>query len=347
MNQILDLLNSLSGTLIAVLVVVGVYLITQRIILGRIKSGSRFMPLRQVILAIILFIGLILIISSLPISDELKGQLLGLIGIVLSAALALSSTTLLGNALAALMLRIVNPFQAGDFIRGKDFFGRVTNQGLFHTEIQTEDRDLMTIPNLVIASHPVKVIRSSGTVIAASCSLGYDIKRDRIETALVSAAESVGLKDPFVFVTELGDFSITYKLHGLLEHVDSLLSTHSRLNKAMIDHLHASGIEIVSPTFMNQRQVGEQVFIPKGRVIDSEEEQEIEKIIFDKAEVAKKLESDQLMLEDIEQRMKDLERSIKESEQSEELERKLESYRKLKNRLLSRMEQDKERLKEE
>ena len=51
----------------------------------------------------------------------------------------------------------------GDFISAGDQFGRVTERGLFHTEIQTETRDLTTVPNLFLVTHPVTTVRSSGT----------------------------------------------------------------------------------------------------------------------------------------------------------------------------------------
>jgi len=35
-----------------------------------------------------------------------------------------------------------------------DYFGRVTERGLFHVEIQTEDRDLATLPNMFLVSQP-------------------------------------------------------------------------------------------------------------------------------------------------------------------------------------------------
>ena len=64
------------------------------------------------------------------------------------------------------MLRAINNFRLGDFIEVEgEHFGRVTEIDLFHTEIQTKDRDLLTLPNLFLITHPVKVIHASGTMI--------------------------------------------------------------------------------------------------------------------------------------------------------------------------------------
>jgi small conductance mechanosensitive channel len=196
----------------------------------------------QIIMIGLTLAGLLAIILVLPISDSSRGQLLSLIGIVLSAAIALSSTTLLGNAMAGLMLRVVRGFRSGDFIRVGDHFGRISEQGLFHVEIQNEDRDLTTLPNLYLVTNPVKVIRSSGTFISASLSLGYDIPHRKIEKLLLDSAVSSGLEDPFVQIIELGDFSITYRVAGLLKEVKQVISTRSRLHAAILDTLHDAGI---------------------------------------------------------------------------------------------------------
>ncbi|MFH1764193.1 MAG: mechanosensitive ion channel domain-containing protein, partial [Gemmatimonadota bacterium] len=74
------------------------------------------------------------ILLALPVSEATRGQLFSFLGILFSAAIALSSTTFLGNALAGFMLRAVKNFEVGDFIRVEDRFGRVSERGLFHVE---------------------------------------------------------------------------------------------------------------------------------------------------------------------------------------------------------------------
>ena len=67
-----------------------------------------------------LIIGLVttlLVIVVLPLHETLRGQLLSLFGIVLSAAIALSSTTFVGNVMAGVMLKAVRNFRTGDFVR--------------------------------------------------------------------------------------------------------------------------------------------------------------------------------------------------------------------------------------
>lgn len=255
-------------------------------------TGNRFRI--QMVLLVLSFIGLLVVILTLPVSETTIGQLLSLLGILLSAAIALSATTFIGNIMAGFMLRAIKNFRAGDFVRVNDHFGRVTERGLFHVEIQTEDRDLTTIPNLYLVTNPVKVIRSSGTLVTGEVSLGYDVSKDKITDALVKAAKDCELEEPFVHVRELGDFSVTYRVCGLLTDVKNLISTHSKLRSNMLDSLHSAGIEIVSPTFMNQRQLSpEKPIIPKAernKLKKKKEETIAEAIVFDKADEAESVE---------------------------------------------------------
>jgi small conductance mechanosensitive channel len=196
---------------------------------------------------------LIVLILSTPLSEKTKGDLLGLLGILLTAAVALSSTTFLGNLMSALMIRSLNKFSPGDYLRVDSHFGRITEMGLLHTEIQTEDRDLIVLPNIFIVTNPYKVIHVEGTIISEELSLGYDISRVEIKRVLLLAAEKTGLKDSFVHIQSLGDYSVVYKVAGYMDDLKALISTKSQLRENIFDQMHLAEIEIVSPTFMNQR----------------------------------------------------------------------------------------------
>jgi len=52
-------------------------------------------------------------------------------------------------------------------LRVWDPFGRVSERGFFYTEIQTEDRNLATLPNLYLVTNPITVVHVSGTVANA------------------------------------------------------------------------------------------------------------------------------------------------------------------------------------
>ncbi len=298
----------------------------------RIKQGT--------ISFILILTGILTFILSLPIDKNLKGQILSFLGIIISAAIALSSTTVLGNLIAGIMNNAMDRFRNGDLINIMDLQGRVTKKGIYHTEIQLEDSNFVTIPNLFIATHPVKLTRKSNSVISTSVSLGYNEPRIKIEQALKKAAEGAGLKEPYVYITELGDFSVTYKIHGFLEDSAKFFSTHSVLNEMVIDLLHEEHIEIVSPSFMNQRRIDETIFIPPKHFAGEPEMEETapEELIFDKAIESEKIEIKKETIQEIEKKTQDLRTSLK----NEKSESKIEKIK----AIITKLEETKRKIEE-
>jgi len=244
---------------------------------------------RQMLQMLAFVLCVIALLIFLPIDNDTQGQLLSLFGLVITGVIGLASTSFVSNAMAGFMLRTVASFHDGDFIRVGDFFGRVTETALFHTEIQNEERDLVTLPNLYLITHPVEVVRSNGTLVSADVSLGYDVHRRRIRDLLIEAAGETELTDAFVQITELGDYSVNYRVSAFLHDVNKLVSTRTALRANMLDRLHEAGIEIMSPSFMNQRPVDPNVpVIPTRRLRNDEDEEtgRAEQLMFDKAEMA-------------------------------------------------------------
>ncbi len=264
------------------------------------EPGTRV--LRQLLSVAVIVIANIAVVLAMPLESETTGQLLSLFGLVLTAVIALSSTTFVSNAMAGLMLRAVGGFHPGDFIRVAEHFGRVTEKGLLHTEIQSEDRDLITLPNLFIMNQPVRVLRSSGTLVSADVSLGYDVHRHRVRDLLKQAAEAAELTEPFVQITELGDFSVSYRIYGFLGDVRNIVTKRTELRGKMLDALHDDGVEIVSPSFMNQRVVDPTVPfrpMPNGNELEAQEDSHAEELMFDKAELAARIERLRLKREEL------------------------------------------------
>ncbi len=344
MEIIIQILSNWFPTVLTGLLFYGMYILAKKLLERQAKGKTDKALIKSIILFTIGFIGIISVILALPMNPDQKGQITSLIGIVLSAVLGLSSTTFIGNALAGIALKMRNSFKPGDFIEVDDVFGRVTEQGLFHTEIQTINRDLTTLPNMTLASNSLKVTRQSGTIISVECSLGYDVNRLKIEEALLKAATNAGLVEPFVHIISLGDFSIVYRVHGLLQDVKSIVSARSRLTGHVIDSLHQAGIEIVSPNFMNQRQVGNAVFIPKKYRTKNKavlEENTPENLIFDKAEEAEGIEKRKEFLAEIEEKIKKKNEELKAVEDEEEkkkLEANLEKTKELKEKIVDKID---------
>lgn len=113
-----------------VVVIVGLYGLSRLLLLSKSSSNRDFR--HHLTLLLLTLVGALAVIFTIP-DEALRNQLLQLFGVVLSATIALASTSFLGNALAGIRLRVVAAFKAGDFLRVGEQFGRVTERGLFHT----------------------------------------------------------------------------------------------------------------------------------------------------------------------------------------------------------------------
>jgi small-conductance mechanosensitive channel len=296
---------------------------------------------RQIVLTFLALFFVVAVIVTAPLKENTQGNLISLFGIAVTGVIALSSTTLASNAMAGLMLRAVRNFNRGDFIRCGDFLGRVTERGLFHTEIQNERSDLITLPNLHLATNPVTVIRPSGTFVSARLSLGYDLQHDEIEKLLIQAAESAGLVEAFVRIRSLGDFSVTYEVSGQLGETKKFLGAKSALHRAVLDTLHAAGIEIVSPTFMNQRLIkGDQAFVPEVEApADPTRDRGPDSVVFDKADQVEKVEDLRLRLTALDKEIADLEAQVKVAEggEAEKIQETVFLRQRIRERLVDRI----------
>lgn len=310
-NQLVGHLSAVIQGFLAILIVALILTFLNKFL--QRAAGHRFR--NQTLMLGATFLGVLLVILMMPIDTETRGQLLQLTGIIISAAVALSSGTFIANAMAGIMLKSVRNFHTGDWVETDGVFGRVSERGLFHTEIQTPDRDLTTLPNLLLATKAVKVVRQSGTIVDATVSLGYDVHHSRCEKLLLKAAQSLELQDPFVQVLDLGDYSVTYRVAGLLKETKQVIAFRSRLRVAILDHLHSGGVEIVSPLFNNQRQVGtDQVIIPQP-VRESKKRKSADAapvdVVFDKAEEAEGLSTLQFQMDQVEADLKSLKKEGK------------------------------------
>lgn len=299
------------------------------LLLGRHPElgNERKFPL-QIIMFVLTIVSILAIVITLPIDASFRNQIIGLIGILLSGMIAFSSTNIVANLMAGVLLRITKPFRTGDFIRVGDFFGRVSERGLFDTEIQSENRELVALPNAYLINNPISTIRNSGAIVSATLSLGYDVNHLQVEPLLIKAAEESGLKDPFVHILELGNFSITYRISALLTEVKGLLTARSNLFRSVLTTLHGHDIEIMSPTFMNQRKIADEQKIIPAFVQAAPEKETIaaEDMVFDKAEQAEQIEDVKQTLIDS---IKNLEAILKEAkdEQKDTISARIEKQR--------------------
>ncbi|MFW8592338.1 mechanosensitive ion channel domain-containing protein [Glaciecola sp. 2405UD65-10] len=284
-------------------------------------SAEQRLP-RQLTMLAFTIVAIVAVVLSLPVQESSRNQLLALLGVLISGVIAFSSTTIVSNLMAGIVLSLNRPFRTGDYIKCNGFAGRVIEKGLLDTEIQTEQRTLIHVANSQLITAPVEVVRSSGTFISAEISIGYDTHHSLLSKHLEKAAQNAGLSDAFVHVTALGDFSVSYKVVGMLLDTKSMLTTRSKLHVAILDELHNNDIEILSPKFVASRTTDpDKQFIAKAKAKQIKETLTQEDIAFDKAEEAEKIDSQKSALQE---RLAELKQSLSDASEEQKEAMKLE-----------------------
>ena len=297
------------------LVLVVLHRFTQR--LPKPDNPSLLLQLLFWLGVLVLAVALIVV---LPLETEVRGQILSLLGVVLTAVIALASTTFVANAMAGIMLQATQPFRPGDFIETGGIFGQVTRRTLVITRVQTETRDFTNLPNLLLVTQPLTVQHREGTIIQAEVSLGYDVHHTTAERLLLEAADNAGLDDPYVLVLELLDHAVVYRAAGFLRDIKSPLSSRSQLRREMLDAVHAAGLEITSPSVVAQRQQpGDSRTMPAGKAYRAVECHETtpEERIFDSGNAAANKEALREEIESLQQQIKELSGQLKNAHEEE------------------------------
>ncbi len=344
MDKVIEIVRSLIPMTIVIIVgVSAMSILNRRIIKKSAEMAEEGTFRRQMAMTFMSLIFVVAILVTAPLDDGVRGNLISLFGIALTGVIALSSATLASNAMAGLMLRAIQNFKHGDFINCGDLFGRVTERGLFHTEIQNQYSDLITLPNLHLATNPVTVVRSSGSFVAARLSLGYDLQHDEIEDLLLNAAEHAGLVEAFVRIRKLGDFSVTYEIVGRLGDTKKFLGAKSALNRAVLDTLHQAGVEIVSPTFVYQRRAqADRAFIPEipsDKPIERSRDRAPDAVVFDKADQVEKVEDLRARLTELDKEIGELGEKAKHAseDEAEQIEETITIRKRVRERLVGRI----------
>ncbi len=338
MNNIINFITPFLPLLVTSIVVLLVLLGAHKFFIARHPElGNERLFSRQLFMLGLTCVGLLAIALTLPVNESSLNQILGLFGLVISGIIAFSSSTIFANLMSGLMLRVTKPFTTGDFIEVDKHFGRVVQRGLLDTEIQTENKELVAIPNTYMITHPISVTQSTGAIVYANLSLGYDIHHSVVDSLLIEAAQKSGLEDPFVQVIKLGDYSITYKVSGVLADVKSLLTARSDLCRYVLDSVHGGGLEIMSPAFMNQRKLadGFKIIPDKAQYKPEANNPKAEDVVFDLADKAEQVENTKQELVDrIEADKAKLETAPKEDKDSiqkniDEAQEQLKAFKKL------------------
>lgn len=150
---------------------------------------TSFRMFRHIVVAAIYFVGIIVVIFSIPDLRSLSVALFtgaGLAGIVIGFA----AQSTLSNIIAGLSLALFQPFRVGDRLNIMNEYGKVTDLNLRHTVIITWDNRRLIIPNSIISNEAVInwTIEDPAVIWPIQVGISYDTDIDQARKIMIEEA---------------------------------------------------------------------------------------------------------------------------------------------------------------
>uniref|UniRef100_A0A7C3IQ68 Mechanosensitive ion channel family protein n=1 Tax=Gracilinema caldarium TaxID=215591 RepID=A0A7C3IQ68_9SPIR len=189
-----DFYNKILGTAIAILLVLVVFSILNRII-GKMAAATLPQPRAFVIKKVIRYTGYVVAVMTLfnALGVDLSA-LLGAAGIA-GIAVGFAAQTSVSNVISGLFLISEKPFQIGDVIQVGDVNGVVQSIDFLSIKIQTFDNRYIRIPNeTLIKTNVTNITRFPIRRLDVWVTVGYKSDLERVRSILLDVAS----KNPYV-----------------------------------------------------------------------------------------------------------------------------------------------------
>lgn len=140
-----------------------------------------------------------------------------------TVGLALQGT--MSNVAGGIMIYVLKPFKAGDFVEAGGATGTVTKISLFHTHINTADAKVILIPNSNVTSGKITNYSTSGNRrVDIDFSVGYDSDIEKVKNTILKTAlaHDKVLKNPLPFarMTKQDASALVFTLRAWVNNVD-------------------------------------------------------------------------------------------------------------------------------
>lgn len=212
------------------------------------------MPTYKLVRVLILAFAFIVAYPYIPGSETaaFKG-----ISIFIGLVISLGSSTAISNFIAGYLMTYRRVFKVGDRVKVGDVIGEVVSVRLQVTHIRTNKNEEITIPNSQILNSDVtnysSLASTQGLILHTTVGIGYETPWRQVEAMLCAAAErtAVVLTDPkpFILLTKLGDFAVTYELNVYVRDTQRIAKTYADLHRHILDVFNEYGVQIMTPAY--------------------------------------------------------------------------------------------------
>lgn len=170
--------------------------------------------IRVAVKILLLFVGVIIVMSCLGIPVTSLVAVLSVCGLAISLAVQ----NFMGNVAGGIQIIATKPYKVGDYVEVNGCAGTVTELGLFHTNIATSDNKIIHVPNSsIVSNNIVNYTENSRRQVEIFVRASYDTPVEQVIevlTELVSAHPLTATEDEpaQIHVSSYGDSSITYRI---------------------------------------------------------------------------------------------------------------------------------------
>ena len=290
-------------------------------------SGSNHLII-FILRGVVWFGGIYLGLSKLGI--ELVGLFASLAVFSIIIGLAMQQT--LGNIVNSFMLSLDQPFEVGDRIEVENLTGAVASVGILSTKILTYEETLVVIPNnTLVNSIVINHARGGGDGVARRISLVIDIgveygeDVDHVKYTLLQLMREcpyvIDEPNPRVLLNELGDFAKVFRMYGWVKDYSDEWVAKDWVLKSIDESFREEGIGIPFPTRFNISK--EHKSTTNIRKKDASVRLARMQMIKEDKKLREERESARKELEEIKERLKDIELDKSERTLLEETSREL------------------------
>lgn len=218
---------------------------------------------RYVVLTVVYFIGIVVVVSSIPGATDSLNALLASGGI-LAVILGFASQDALSNVAGGVMILLFKPFVIGDFVRYVDanVSGTIEDISLRHTAIRTPENKRVIIPNGKINQGVIENANYTDNRVCEFFDIGITYESDLERAIAILRAEvmkqplHLDVRDPEtqaedpevqVEVVELADSAVVLRAWLWARNLSSSFQLKYALNRAVKTRFDAEGIEFAYP----------------------------------------------------------------------------------------------------
>jgi small-conductance mechanosensitive channel len=183
------------------------------------------------------------------------GLIAGFMALAGGTIIGFASMNTIGNAIAGIIVMVSKPFKIGDRIFYNNQFADVVAIDLIYTRMKTLDNIMISVPNQQLLTTEIDNYgKKSAVRRSCSVTIGYELSSEIVEKVLLEAAAKVEgvLKEPepYVWVTNLYNFSVEYTLYVFMSQIKMLPLIDSRLKRTVLDVCRQHGIDLTTPNLI-------------------------------------------------------------------------------------------------